>query len=75
MQEMRVSFHTDALAIQTWGQKVDAVIFQFPPTVKLTALIAPTHLNANVTNFAFFSMTAVMTSLKLDVLVSHTECI
>ena len=64
----------DALVIQTWGRKVDAVILLFPFTVKLKALIALTLPHATVMTFAILPMIAVMISLKLDVSVSHIAC-
>ena len=62
----------DALAIQTWGLKVDAVIISIPFTVELTELIVLTLLVATVMILAMLMVTAVMTSLKLDALVRHT---
>ena len=69
---MRVNFHMDALAIQTWGQEVDAVIHSIPSAVEWTALIVLTLLHATVMMIAILLMTVAMISLKLDVLVSHT---
>ena len=72
---MRVNLHMDASAIQTWSQKVDAVILLFPLTVKLKALTALTLPHATVMKTAILLVIAVMISLKLDVLVSHTASI
>ena len=72
---MKVNLHMDALAIQTWGWIVDAVIYLFPLAVKLKALTALTLPHATVMTPATLLMIAVMISLKLDVLVSHTASI
>ena len=53
---------------------MDAVIHMFPFTVKLTELIALTPACATVIMGALLMAIAVMIFLKLDVLVSHTEC-
>ena len=65
----------DASAIQTWSRKVDAVILLFPLTVELKALTALTLPTATVMTPAILLVIAVMISLKLDVLVSHTTSI
>ena len=69
-----MNLHMDALAIQTWDQKVDAVIIPIPLTVRLTEVIVLTLLVATVMLVAMLMVTAVMTSLKLDALVRYTAC-
>ena len=70
-----MNLHMDALAIQTWGQKVDAVVILIPFTVELTAVIVLTLLVATVMLVAILQMTVAMTFLKLDALVRYTACI
>ena len=66
-----MSFLTDVLAIRTLGQKVDVAAIPVPFTVEPTVPIVLILLNATVIEHATFLATVVMTSLTLNVLVSH----
>ena len=61
-----MNLHMDALAIQTWGQKVDAVLILIPFAVELTEVIVLTLLVATVMLVAILQITVAMTSLQLD---------
>ena len=61
----------DVLAIRTLGQKVDVAAIPVPLAVVLTVPIVSILLNVTVIEDATFLMTVVMTSLILNVLVSH----